>query len=98
MGNLERFSTLEDRSGVETIWACCVTCLGHLAALYHFIGQTTLISSEPMDLLCDLTLDKLGNISLEVRIEEYSHFDALTGVRILPIFLWTTETPTGDGD
>ena len=38
-----------------------------------------------MDDLFDLTLEKLGNLSLEVHIEEYSHFDALTGVRILVI-------------
>lgn len=34
-----------------------------------------------MTSLYDLTLDKLGNLSLEVRIEMYSHFDLLTGVR-----------------
>ena len=33
--------------------------------------------------LCDLALDKLGNLSREVRIEQYSHFDVLTGVRVL---------------
>ena len=44
--------------------------------------------------LCDLTLDKLGNLSHEVHIEEYSHFDVLTGVRILLILHWTNETLT----
>ena len=35
-----------------------------------------------MDDLCDLTLDKLWDLSREVRIEEYSQFDVLTGVRM----------------
>jgi hypothetical protein len=30
----------------------------------------------------DLTLQKLGNLSLEVRIEKFSRFDLLTGVRV----------------
>ena len=37
--------------------------------------------------LCDLTLGKLGNLSYEVHIEEYSHFDILTGVRVLVVLL-----------
>ena len=36
-----------------------------------------------MDDLCDLTIEKLGNVSHEAHIEEYTHFDVLTGVRIL---------------
>ena len=86
MGNLEQFLALEDSSGVETIWTCCVMCLAHLAALCHLISQTAQTSNKSMDGLCDLTLEKLGNISLEVRIEQYSHLDALTGVRILVVF------------
>ena len=39
-----------------------------------------------MEELCDLALDKLGNISNEVHIDEYSQFDVLTGVRISVAF------------
>ena len=35
-----------------------------------------------MNDLYDLTLNKLGNLSLEVPIEVYSYFDVLTGVRV----------------
>ena len=49
-----------------------------------------------MDRLCDLTLEKLGSISLKVPIEKYSHFDVLTGVRILAVLLRTTEALTQD--
>ena len=34
-----------------------------------------------------LTLDKLGSLSLEIRIEGYSNSDILTGVRISQRFL-----------
>ena len=94
MGNLERFIALRDHSGVETIWTCCVTCLTHLAALCHLIGQTG--PNGPMDRLCDLTLERLGNVSLGLHIEQYSHFDVLTGVCILAILLQTTEALTKD--
>ena len=97
MGNLERFIALGDSSGAETIWTCCVTCLAHLAALCHHISQRTPTSNGTMDYLCDLTLNKLGNVSLEVHIEQYTHFDVLTGVRILTTFLWT-EALTKDAD
>ena len=82
MGNLQRFIETGDSSGVWTIWTCCVTCLGHLAALCHLISQTESIMRGSMEELCDLTLGKLGNISNEVHIEGYSQFDVLTGVRI----------------
>ena len=82
MGNLRRFIEVGDSSGAETIWTCCVTCLGHLAALSHLIGQRELALRGSMNDLCDLTLGKLGILSREVHVEVYSYFDVLTGVRI----------------
>ena len=87
MKNLERFIEVEDISGVETIWTCCITCLGHLSALSHLVGQTVPVLRGSMDGLCDLSLDKLTSLSHEVCIQEYSHFDILTGVRIFVGFL-----------
>ena len=82
MGNLQRFVEVGDGSGAETIWTCCVTCLGHLAALSHLVSQRELTLRGPMNDLCDLTLGKLGSLSREMHVEVYSHFDVLTGVRI----------------
>ena len=39
-----------------------------------------------MNDLCDLTLDKLADLSREVHIEVYSHFDVLTEVCIWWVF------------
>jgi len=82
MGNLQRFIEVGDSSGVETIWTCCITCLGHLAALSHLISQREPTLRCSMDSLCDLALAKLGDLSREVHVEVYSYFDVLTGVRI----------------
>lgn len=82
MENLQWFIKIGDESGAEVVWACCVACLAHLAALCFFMVQTEPTSTTSMDNLYDLTLDKLGNLALEVRIEQYSQFDVLTGVRI----------------
>ena len=83
MENLQRFIEIEDSGGIETIWTCCVTCLGHLAALCHLISHAVPTLRGLMDDLCNLALDKLASLSHEVRIEECSYFDALTAVRIL---------------
>ena len=82
MENLQRFIELGDRSGVETIWTCCVTCLAHLTALSHLISQREPPLKRAMNDLCDLTLGKLADLSREVHIEVYSHFDVLTEVCI----------------
>ena len=86
MGNLQRFIEAGDSSGVETIWACCVTCLGHLAALSHLISQREQTLRGSMEDLCDLTLNKPGDLSRQVRVEVYSYFDLLTRVRIFVAF------------
>ena len=92
MENLERFIEIEDSSGIETIWTCCVTCLGHLAALCHFISHAVPTLSGSMDDLCNLALDKLTSLSHEVRIEECSHFDVLTAVRISALLRWMNDS------
>jgi len=98
MGNLERFIAMKDSGGVGVIWTCCVTCLAHLAALCHFIAQTEPTLSGPMGDLCDMALDRLGNLSHEVHMGEYSYLDVFTGARILVILLRMSETLTGDAD
>ena len=84
MKNLQWFITIGDTSGVGTIWTCCVICLAHLTALCHLVSQVDPALGASMNSLYELTLDKLGNVSLETRIEEYSQFDVLTGVRLSP--------------
>ena len=94
MENLQRFIEMGDRNGVETIWTCCVTCLAHLTALSHLISQREPNLNWPMNDLCDLALDKLGDLCREVQVDVYSYFDFLTEVRILMRFLRTSKVLT----
>ena len=94
MGNLRLFIEMGDNSGVETIWTCCVTCLGHLAALSYLIGQREPTLKGSMTNLCDQTLSKLGALSREVHVEEYSYLDVLTEVRIVVCSLRMSEALT----
>ena len=94
MGNLQRFIKVGDSSGAGVIWTCCITCLAHLAALCHLLSQMEPTSRVSMEDLCDLALDKLGNLSYEVHIEEHSLFDALTGVCTLAGLLRTNKALT----
>ena len=69
-------------------------CLAHLAALSHLMSQADPASSATMNGLYALTLDKLGNLSLEVHIEEYSNLDLLTGVSIFIFPIEVTRLPS----
>ena len=95
IGNLQRFVGVGDDS-IWTIWTCCVTCLGHLAALCHLVGRTESILRGSMDDLCDLVLERLGDISREVHIEQHSQFDVLTGVCISVVLLWPRKALTAN--
>ena len=94
--NLQQFIDIVDTSGVGTIWTCCVVCLGHLAPLSHLLSQTEPTLRDLMDDVCDSALEKLGNLSHEVYTEEYSHFDALTGVRASVVLPQMTKALTED--
>ena len=80
--SLQRFVTIGDTGGAETIWTCSIMCLAHLAALSHLGSQTNSASSASMNGVYYQTLDKLVNLSLEAHIKYYSNFDLLIGVRI----------------
>ena len=94
MENLQRFVELGDRSGVETIWTCCVVCLGHLVALSHVTSLREQSSRGSMKDLCDLTPAKLAGLSRGVHVEFYSYLGVLTGVRISVGFYRTGEALT----
>ena len=46
--------------------------------------------------MCDLALEKLADLSFEVHMDEYSHFDALTGVRISVVLPQMSKALTKD--
>jgi len=71
-----------DNSGAEMVWSSCITCLAYLSALCELVGRTEPNASVTMNGLCDLSLEKLGQLTEDMRSEEYTHLDLLLGVRI----------------
>jgi hypothetical protein len=78
--NLQRFIEIGDKSGAETIWSSCITCLAYLTTLCEFIGRTEPTASLAMNALCDSNLEKLGHLTEDMRLEDYTYLDLLLGV------------------
>ena len=59
----------------------CVNCLAHLAVLCDALGRVGPVPHTGLDTLCDSTLERLGELSQDMRMEEYTRLDLLLGVR-----------------
>ena len=83
LSNLQKFQELGDTRGAGIIRASCVDCLAHLAVLCQAVGSIQ--PAHPgLEILCDYTLERLGGLALETRMEEYTHLDLLLGVCAIP--------------
>ena len=78
--NLRRFQELGDKSGAGVIRSSCINCLAHLAVLCEVLSGVGHTQME-LDIICDLALERLGELSQEMRMEEYTRLDLLLGVR-----------------
>lgn len=78
--NLRRFIEIGDNGGAEIIWSSCIACLAHLTALCELVGRTEPTASLAMNALCDSSLEKLGHLTEDMRLEEYTYLDLLLGV------------------
>lgn len=81
LSNVQRFRRIGDSQGAEIIESSCVCCLAHLAALCDLIGRLEPNSKLEMDIVCDLSLGKLGLLVEEMRFDEYTYLDLLLRVR-----------------
>ena len=82
LSNLRRFQELGDKSGAGVIRSSCVNCLAHLAALSVTLGEIEPTFQTELDTLCDSTLERLGELALDMGMEEYTRLDLLLGVRV----------------
>jgi hypothetical protein len=78
--NLRRFLDVGDIRGAEVIQRSCVTCLAHLAVLCDHTGRLEPNSKPQMDAVCDFSLERLGHLTRDMRIDGYTYFDTLLGV------------------
>ena len=62
----------------------CITCLAYLTALCELAGRTETTADLEMNDLCDSNLEKLGRLTEDMQLGEYTHLDLLLGVRIPP--------------
>jgi len=85
--NLQRFIGIGDNSGAKMIWSSCITCLAYLTALCELVGRMEPTASVAMNALCDSNLEKLGHLTEEMRLEEYTHLDLLLGVRVFSLVI-----------
>ena len=83
LGNIKRFREYGGTSAADMITSSCIACLAHLAILYEVACRTDPAAREMYD-VCDSALRKLGVLTSELYLEEYTHFDLLLGVRPSP--------------
>jgi len=82
LSNMRRFQELRDSSGAGMIGASCVNCLAHLAVLCETLNKVGPVPQMDLYALCDSTLERLGELARDIRMEEYTHLDLLLGVRV----------------
>ena len=58
----------------------CIACLAHLAVLYEVICRVDTGGGETYN-LCDLALQRLGALTSELHVDEYTYLDLLLAVR-----------------
>ena len=83
LSNLQRFEELRDNSGAWMIRSSCVDCLAHLAVLCQTLSSAEPVPQVRLDTLCDSTLERLGELSQDMCMEEYTRLDLLLRVCII---------------
>lgn len=86
LSNLRSFIDIGDNVGAEIIWNSCITCVAHLSALCELLGRAEPTANIAMNSLCDSNLEKLGHLTEDMRVEEYTYLDLLLGVRTCTAF------------
>ena len=98
LSDMKRFDGLGDKSGAEVIGSSCIACLAHLAILYEAVCRTDSTTGFELYNLCDLALRRLGTLTSELHLDEYTHLDLLLGVRPFLRGFTTAMAQMGDWD
>jgi hypothetical protein len=81
LNDMKRFRELGDKGGAEVISGCCIACLAHLAILYEAVCRMYPVPGFKLYDFCDSVLERLGILTSELRLDEYTYLDLLLGVR-----------------
>ena len=79
--NGRAFLQIGDTQGAEIIQSSCVGCLAHLAVLCDLVSHLEPKSKALMDVICDSSLERLGQLTQEMSFDRYTYFDLLLRVR-----------------
>lgn len=82
LDNIKTFRQHGDKNGADVVSESCIACLAHLAALYEVTSRNDPSTEVEVDNLCDLALQRLGTLTSELHLEEYTYLDLLLGVRL----------------
>jgi len=80
LDNVKRFREYGDKHGADVLSSSCIACLAH-AILYEVVCRTDPVAGE-IYVLCDLALERLGMLTSELQLDEYTYLDLLLGVRL----------------
>ena len=76
----KKFRDNDDKNRADVISSSCIACLVHLAILCEVICRADPATGE-MYALCDSALQRLGMLTSELYLDEYTYLDLLLGVR-----------------
>ena len=80
LGNVKTFRQYGSTSATDVIANSCIACLAHLAVLCEVVCRTEPVT-EGIFGLCDSALRRLGMLTYDLYLEEYTYLDLLLGVR-----------------
>jgi len=95
LDNVKRFREYGDENGADVLSSSCIACLAHLAILYEVTCRTGPVAGE-IYALCDSALQRLGMLTSELHLEEYTYLDLLLGVSPTSRYILTTVAQMGD--
>jgi len=91
----KRFREYGDKNGADEISSSCIACLAHLAILYDVVYRTDPVAGE-MHILCESALQRLGILTSEPYLDEYTYLDLLLGVCLSLCYFLMMAAQIGD--
>ena len=81
LDNLKRFREYGDKNRADELSSSCIASFAHLATLYDAVCRMDPVDRE-MHIRCESALQRLGMLTSELHLDEYTYLDLLLGVRL----------------
>ena len=90
LDDIKTFRLHGDKSGTDVVSCSCIASLANLALPYEVVSRNGPSSETKVDSLCDSALRRLGTLTSELRVDEYTYLDLLLGVRLTFLLVGST--------